>query len=122
DVLTAIKLEQNAQVLATVVIEQADDDARTMAFKRLSYLADDDALLRIAREARDAESRYAAAEQLTKPGSWRTLQQHSRDNSVNQLARQKWREHQAHQQLLEASKTARSAILSELEQHQRRPV
>jgi len=122
DVLTAIKLEQNAQVLATVVIEQADDDARTMAFKRLSYLADDDALLRIAREARDAESRYAAAEQLTKPGSWRTLQQHSRDKRVNQLARQKWREHQAHQQLLEASKTARSAILSELEQHQRRPV
>src|SRR5699024_1664125 len=64
DVLTAIKLEQNAQVLATVVIEQADDDARTMAFKRLSYLADDNALLRIAREARDAESSYAAAEQL----------------------------------------------------------
>lgn len=122
DVLSAIKVEQNPQVLATVVIKQTDDEARNMAFKRLGYLAADDALLRIAREARDADTRYAAAEQLTAPASWRTLQQHSRDKRVAQLARQQWRAHQALQQQLDEAKAARNAILAELEQHQRRPV
>lgn len=122
DVLTAIKLEQDTQVLANTVITQTDENARRMAFKRLHYLADENALMQIAQDARDAETRFAAAEQLTKPESWRTLQRQSRDKRINQLAREKWREHQAAQQQLAEKKTARDAILTEVKQHQHRTI